>query len=176
MLAKADLVRLFAYDDWANHRALRAAATLGLADFRRDLGSSHGGVRGTLAHMLWAEWIWLERFKGVSPSQHIDEGEFADVMALRERWRVLEANRKAWLETLRERDVPSIVRYRSTDGKRVYVAPLGELAQHVVNHSTQHRGQVLGLLRQLGAKPLATDLVVYDRERAGRPPRRARPA
>lgn len=176
MTNKKALGRLWEYTRWANHKVLRAVATLSVDDFRRDLGSSHGGVRGTLAHTLFAEWVWLERFKGVSPSQHIDEGEFADVMALRERWRVLEANRKAWLETLRERDVPSIVRYRSTDGKRVYVAPLGELAQHVVNHSTQHRGQVLGLLRQLGAKPLATDLVVYDRERAGRPPRRARPA
>jgi uncharacterized damage-inducible protein DinB len=176
MLARTDLARLFAYNDWANHRVLRAAATLELEEFRRDLGSSHGGVRGTLAHMLWAEWIWLERFKGVSPTQRIDESEFVDVMALRERWRVLEANRGAWLDALRERDVASIVRYRGTDGKRAFVAPLGELVQHVVNHSTQHRGQVVGLLRQLGARPPATDLVAYDRERAGRPPRRARQA
>jgi uncharacterized damage-inducible protein DinB len=168
MLARADVLRLFAYNDWANHRILRASATLDTDQYKRDLGSSHGGVRGTLAHAFWAEWVWLERFKGVSPTAHMDESEVGDVMALRERWRALEANRNAWSASLRERDLAAILRYRSVDGKRAYVAPLGELVQHVVNHSSYHRGQVTTLLRQLGAKAVATDLVAYDRERAGR--------
>jgi uncharacterized damage-inducible protein DinB len=29
---------------------------------------------------------------------------------------------------------------------------------HVVNHSTLHRGQVMGMLRQLGKQPPATDI------------------
>ncbi|HEU5394788.1 MAG TPA: DinB family protein [Candidatus Methylomirabilis sp.] len=39
--------------------------------------------------------------------------------------------------------------------------------QHVVNHSTYHRGQVITMLRQLGAKPVATDLIAYYRQQAG---------
>jgi uncharacterized damage-inducible protein DinB len=39
--------------------------------------------------------------------------------------------------------------------------------QHVVNHSSYHRGQVTTLLRQLGAKPVATDLITYYRQQAG---------
>ena len=53
---------------WANHRLMRAAATLSVDDFKRDvLHASHGGVRGTLVHVMAAEWLWLERWKGVSP-------------------------------------------------------------------------------------------------------------
>lgn len=161
---KGDLRRLLDYTLWANRRVVRAAATLPADDFKRDLGSSHGGVRGTLTHMLAGEWIWLERWKGVSPPRLLDEGEFADVVALRERWKVVEKHRESWFASLAASGVGELVRYRSTEGK-AHAAPLWQLVQHVVNHSTYHRGQVVTLLRQLGVKPVATDMVAWDRER-----------
>lgn len=173
MLDKDDLRRLLEYTVWANHRVLRASATLGKDDFKRDLGSSHGGVRGTLAHIMGAEWIWLERWKGVSPTRLLDESEFPDVMALRERWRVIEDHRDAWFRSLREKDVAQTLRYTST-AKKAFEAPLWQLVQHVANHSTYHRGQVTTLLRQLGAKAVATDLVVWDREREAKKARAGR--
>jgi uncharacterized damage-inducible protein DinB len=39
----------------------------------------------------------------------------------------------------------------------------------VANHSTYHRGQVTSMLRQVGGRTVATDMVVYDRERADPP-------
>jgi uncharacterized damage-inducible protein DinB len=33
--------------------------------------------------------------------------------------------------------------------------------QHVVNHATLHRGQVVGMIRQLGVAPPPTDLLFY---------------
>ena len=62
------------------------AATLSVDDFKRDLQSSHGGVRGTLVHTMSAEWVWLERWKGVSPRRHMDESEFPTVVELSDRW------------------------------------------------------------------------------------------
>ena len=168
MTNKQALGRLLEYTKWANHRVVRAVATLPVADFKRDLGSSHGGVRGTLAHTLGAEWIWLERFKGLSPTQVFDEGEFPDVVVLRDRWAAVEAHRAEWWKALPEDGVSKRVRYKSTKGEP-FEARLWELIQHVVNHSSYHRGQVVTLLRQLGVKPPSTDLVLYDRElKAGR--------
>jgi uncharacterized damage-inducible protein DinB len=37
---------------------------------------------------------------------------------------------------------------------------------HTTNHSTYHRGQVTTLIRQLGAQPVSSDLVVYYAEKA----------
>jgi len=39
--------------------------------------------------------------------------------------------------------------------------PLGHMLQHVVNHSTYHRGQVITMLRQLGANAVSTDFLLY---------------
>jgi uncharacterized damage-inducible protein DinB len=164
MTNKDALGRLLDYTEWANRRVIRMAATLSVDDFRRDLGSSHGGVRGTLAHTLGAEWIWLERWKGVSPTHGIDEGEFPNVIALRARWKAIEQHRHSWFDNLDEGAVSKTVRYQNLKGK-AFKAPLWQLLQHVCNHSTYHRGQVVALLRQLGAKVVATDLVVWDRER-----------
>ena len=167
MIEKEDLARLCEYPIWANHRVMRACATLEPDDFKRDLGASHGGVRGTLCHMMSAEWIWLERWKGVSPTRLIDEGEFADVVALRDRWAIIEQHRESWFRALRADALSEPIRYRSTGGAE-YEAPLWKLVQQAANHSTYHRGQVVLLLRQLGAKTVATDLVLWDRDREAR--------
>ena len=173
MLSREDAGRLLDYTVWANHRALRAAATLSNDDFKRDLGSSHGGVRGTLVHTLGAEWIWLERWKGVSPTRRLDEAEFADVMAVRERWNVIEEHRASWFASLREEALRETIRYTTLD-KRSFENPLWQLVQHVANHSTYHRGQVITLMRILGAKAPASDMVLWDRERAKPPGDEAR--
>lgn len=169
MLHKDDVGRLLEYTVWANHAVVRAAAALTVEEFKRDLGSSHGGVRGTLTHMMSAEWIWLERWKGVSPPRMMDEGEFPDVVALSKRWRAIEDHRDAWFRGLRERSLAEAVRYTTTEGK-AYEAPLWQLIQHVVNHSTYHRGQVTTLFRLLGVKPVSTDMVLWDRKRRARKP------
>ena len=61
-----DIRTLFAYDRWANERVFESVAHLPTAEFIRDLGTSHGSLRGTLVHVLWADWIWLQRWPGES--------------------------------------------------------------------------------------------------------------
>ena len=164
MLSKAALGRLLDYTVWANHRTLRPVATLSPDEYRRDLGSSHGGIRGTLTHTMGAEWIWLERWKGVSPQRLLDESEFSDVVALRDRWKTIEDHRAAWFESLREADAAATIVYRNTSGQE-NAAPLWQLVQHLVNHSSYHRGQIATMLRLLGSKAVSTDMVTWDRER-----------
>lgn len=48
------------------------------------------------------------------------------------------------------------------DGQ-AFAHPLGHLVQHVVNHSTYHRGQAATQLRQLGRTPPSTDFTRYLR-------------
>lgn len=167
MLAKDDLGRLLRYTVWANHRAMRVAATLSLDDFKRDLGASHGGVRGTLAHMLWTELVWLERLKGLPNPARIDESEFADIVALRDRWAAIEQHRQGWFDPLSEAAVAGPIRYKTTEGTP-FETPLWQIVQHMANHATYHRGQLTSFYRALGARPVSTDLIAWDREEAAK--------
>jgi uncharacterized damage-inducible protein DinB len=100
----------------------------------------------------------------VSPTRLLDEGEFADVVALRDRWTLIEEHREDWFRGQTDQTLGAPVAYRTTEGVP-YQAPLWQLMQHVVNHSTYHRGQVTLLLRAVGAKVVITDLVAWDRAR-----------
>jgi len=163
MLDRDDLARLLRYTVWANHRAMRVAATLSVEDFKRDLRSSHGGVRGTLAHMMWSELVWLERWKGLPTPPQVDESEFADVVALRDRWTVLEQHRETWFDGVPPEGAARLVRYKTTEGLACE-DPLWHLVQHVANHASYHRGQLTTFFRQLGARPVSLDMTAWGRE------------
>jgi uncharacterized damage-inducible protein DinB len=156
---------LYDYNAWANHRSLEAASALTVEQFVQPMGSSFGSVRDTLAHLYGAEWIWLERFQGRSPSSLPDTTQFKDIASLRERWNELETRLLGFVRGLTQTDLDRVFEYKTLKFG-VYSNPLCESLQHLVNHGTYHRGQVTTLLRQLGAQPIATDLMHFYRERA----------
>src|SRR5215468_5126591 len=97
-----DIRRLFDYTEYANGLALDAVEKLTEEQRRHDFKSSHGSIHGTLVHIAGAEWVWLERWKGESHPRIWTADSFADVAALRSRWRELESERRELLETLTE--------------------------------------------------------------------------
>ena len=156
---------LYDYNAWANHRSLDAAASLTNEQFVKPMGSSFGSVRDTLGHIYGGEWVWLERFQGRSPSSLPDTTQFKDLASLRERWSELEPRLLGFVRGLTQTDLDRVFEYKTLKFG-VYRNPLLESMQHLVNHGTYHRGQVTTLLRQLGAQPIATDLMHFYRERA----------
>ena len=109
-----------------------------------------------------AEWIWLERWRGHSPNRLLPEAEFETVeMSMR---RLAEIDRELWdyVTGLNETDLEGKREYVTTEGKP-YSNGLQDMLLHLINHSSYHRGQVASLLRQVGATPLATDLILYLR-------------
>ena len=67
MISLTVLGELFDYNYWARDRQLEACATLTIEQFLRPLGNSFSSLRDTLAHLVGAEWIWLERWLGHTP-------------------------------------------------------------------------------------------------------------
>ncbi|MGH7360663.1 MAG: DinB family protein, partial [Candidatus Methylomirabilales bacterium] len=125
-----------------------------------------GSLEATVVHIRGAEELYLKRWRGESPTALVSPDNFASFAALRRRWDELEAELQRFLAALTEDAVLRVVRYRDTRGN-AYATPLWQMMQHVVNHSTYHRGQVATLLRQLGARAVATDLISYYRQQTG---------
>jgi uncharacterized damage-inducible protein DinB len=153
------------FNAWANRRSLSAAAALAPEQFTKPMGSSFSSVRDTLAHIFGAEWIWLERFQGRSPSSLPDTTQYADIATLGESWGEFEPRLLNFVRGLKQDDLDRVLEYKTLKFG-VYSNPLWQSMQHVVNHGTYHRGQVTTLLRQLGAQPMLTDLMHFYRERS----------
>jgi uncharacterized damage-inducible protein DinB len=158
-----DIDFLFKYNFWARHRISDVVKTVPGEDYRRNLGSSHGGIHGTLVHMMSAEEIWLKRWKGEPTAGLHDPEEFSGFSELEKAWDILESSITGFLGTLHtDQDIYREIKYSDLRGNQ-YHQPLYQLMQHLVNHSSYHRGQIVALLRQVNIKPVGTDLVTYIR-------------
>jgi uncharacterized damage-inducible protein DinB len=156
--------QLYDYNRWAGRRTLTAASALASDDFLRLMGNSFSSVRDTLAHILGAEWIYLERWQGRSPKALLDPATFPTVQSLESRWEIVERDQMQFIEALTPQRVREELAYVNLRGQR-YSYPLWQQLVHVVNHSSYHRGQVTTLLRQLGAEAVSTDFLVYFDEK-----------
>ena len=155
-----DISTLYAYNRWANRRTLGSVRPLDHDHFIRDLGTSHGSIRGTLVHTLWAEWLWLQRWRGESPKRIFDPVEFADFATVETYWHGLEHERQGFIARLTDERLEQIITYENAKGER-WTYALGHMMQHVVNHSSYHRGQIVTLLRQLGHTPASSDFLEF---------------
>jgi len=157
--------QLYDYNRWADRRTLRVASTLASDDFLRPMGNSFSSVRDTLAHILGAAWIYMERWEGRSPKALLNPETFPTVQSLESRWETLVRDQMQFIEALTPQRLREELAYINLRGQR-YSYPLWQQLVHVVNHSSYHRGQVTTLLRQLGAEAVSTDFLVYFDEEA----------
>jgi uncharacterized damage-inducible protein DinB len=166
-MQRSDLQQLFDYTEWANGLALSAAADLSAENLRRDFNISHGSIFGTLLHMAGAEWIWLERWHGRSPAKAEawslwTTDACADLATLNERWRDIIEKRARFLAEVDDAVLAAEMPFNLLSGDPSSL-PLADQMHHVANHATLHRGQVVGMIRQLGLAPPSTDLLFYLR-------------
>jgi uncharacterized damage-inducible protein DinB len=162
-----DVKHLFDYTEWANGLALDAAGKLSEEDLRRDFNISHGSILGTLVHMAGAEWIWLERWHGRSPAgaeawSLWTAESCPDFQTLDGGWRELVERRTAFVNELDEAGLGAELAFTLLNGDSNSMRLVDQM-QHVANHATLHRGQVVGMIRQLGIAPPSTDLLFYLR-------------
>ncbi len=157
---KNDFQLLYEYNRWANVRLCEAASAFSAEQFTRDLGSSHRSVRDTLVHLASGEWIWLKRWQGQSPKSMFDPADFTSLAALRAKWDEIEREQMDFVRGVTEVSLRKMVAYENIQGETWHY-PLQHMMQHLVNHSTYHRGQVTTMLRQLGAVPVATDFLIF---------------
>ena len=163
----SDIRHLFDYTEWANQLTLDAAAALSDEDLRRDFKISHSSIFATLLHMAGAEWIWLERWCGRSPAGKEawslwTTDSCADLKVLTERWNEVIERRAQFISQLEEPGLAADLPFKLLSGDASALRLVDQM-QHVVNHATLHRGQVVGMIRQLGITPPATDLLFYLR-------------
>lgn len=159
-----EILALFEYNQWANARFAEVLATLGDDQLTAHLESSFPSILATFGHIVGAEWVWLRRWQGVNPTTFPEWLTKPRLDELRARLAEVESERAKLLSSLDVEGFQKGVDYTTFNGT-AYRNRLADLCRHVVNHSSYHRGQLTTLLRQVGAAPPATDLIVFLRER-----------
>ena len=160
---KQDILVLYRYNQWANAKILNAAANLTPEQFLAGASFPHGGLRGTLAHALSAEWIWRTRWEGTSPTYMLKADDFPTFPSLRTRWAEEEERLMSFVNGILEARINDTFDYTNTSGKP-FRRVLWHAMVHLVNHGTQHRTEAAAMLTDFGHSPGDIDLIIFVSE------------
>jgi len=161
-----DVVQLdLQYSAWATRELLQSCARLSAADQNRDLGVSHGSILGTLHHFYVSERFWAECLSArrIPPLHEIAADAVPAELHLEQLQRGCENVARAfhdWFDTTTEEELAQSLPCRiSATVDYPYIR--WQLVRHVVNHSSMHPGQIVGVIRALGNQPPNVDVMTY---------------
>ena len=157
---KQDILTLYQYNRWANAKILNNASNLPQEQFLAPASFPHGGLRSTLVHALFAEWIWRQRWEGTSPTGRFKPEEFPTFASLQTRWLEEERHLMSFVNNVTDDQLNSTFRYTDTKG-RPFTRVLWHAMAHVVNHGTQHRSEAAAMLTEFGCSPGDIDFIYF---------------
>lgn len=136
----------FDYDLWANRRWITS-----LPLFKTHLSHAHE----VLEHIHQAQIIWLERC-GMPMLSEQENLRLEDLFA---------TTTLTWQSMIDDMSGEEPITYRTFAGEQ-YTNSMAQIAYHVLNHGTYHRGHLRGLAQAEGIEGFPeTDLILYLRKR-----------
>lgn len=143
---------LFEYNNWANDKILLKL---------QNITFQFNGINpfSLLSHIVAVQDEWLERVKGTK-SHNIYIWEEYSIQEIE----ILSLNsHKNWIRFIsnfKEDDFKALCKYKDSKQKKKSKA-YQDIFQHVINHSTYHRGQINQILRMNGIEPVVIDFIYY---------------
>ena len=166
MELKPYLKTIYEYNFWANHRCFAVAEGLTGEQLHRMQGHSWGDVHAVFVHLVSSEWIWLQRWHGVSPKAHLDTAEFPTLASIKERWDKQEAELKAFIESQSEDSFQSVIAYSNLGGQ-LFRVPLWQMLAHLANHETHHRGELAAMFALMNVPHPEDEVIQYFLDQSG---------
>ena len=153
---------LFKYNNWANDRVWEFILDLSEEQFTRAFSYSIGSVHDQAVHMMTADELWLERIRdGHSSRQPAETHEYPTRDAIATHWQAIRQNWEQYLDTLTASDLDGEITFSSVTYSTTFYNKRWEGLIQVINHSTDHRAQILSLIHQVGVKTDAQDFIFF---------------
>lgn len=136
------LSTLFDYDLWANQQW-------------QPICRLHPEAAAVMAHILEAQYVWYVRCMNETDAGNQVEDQVEEAARMCAQWK----------ELLRVSDPSAYISYQDQAGNSHYRL-VEEIAAHVANHGTYHRGQLRGWAEANGIEWPETDLMRFFRVQA----------
>jgi uncharacterized damage-inducible protein DinB len=166
MIAAKELVHMYVvYHSWANTRIVEFLKLQSPQFYTTQVPSSFSSIHATIAHMAFAENVWLMRMSG---GVRVNARSWND-LEMHELFAALHDLNREYIDLVAGLDDNGLAKnidYKNSAGES-FSEPLFEIVLHVFNHGTYHRGQIVNMCRQLNASNLPrTDLIDFMRRKA----------
>ena len=162
--AKQLLLVDIGYSRWANQCLLDACSNRTAEELEHDFNISHNNILATLRHICDGEKVWLDCLSTTAEggSWRLPTGAAPELSLseLRHTWPELWQDYRQWLEALPENGLDVELTVYLPDGAAPQLTRW-KILRHVLDHSTFHRGQIIGMIRSLGHRPPAVNRMDY---------------
>lgn len=153
------LIRLFDYNFWAHRRVWDCVMQLTDEQFKHERDYSIGSIYIHCLHTMAVEHWWFH-FMKTGELDFFEPEDYPHRIAIRARWDTVEADIRAYLEALTPAELEREVRPPFWEDGRQPIK-VWEAIFQVLNHSTDHRAQILAELHTLGAPTVGQDFLDY---------------
>ena len=159
-----EITELFDYNLWANNRLFETAAQLTSEQYLQDVKAGHESIHGTLTHIVGAQKVWLARWLKAPDTSLLRGKDVRSLLELIAIWEKVSSDTAALLATFTDERLRQAMTITTSTGA-LYTHTFQQMMQHLVDHSTAHRGQVKAIMRQFGISPPGVDLIHYYRRK-----------
>jgi uncharacterized damage-inducible protein DinB len=163
-VTKSDARTLTRYNAWANVLIFDAVAALPEGEATRPRRSVFRNMVHTLNHNYVIDRIFQAHLEG--RDHGYSARNTAEHPPLAELWRAqqeVDQWYSNWSDRISDAELAAHVEFAFVGGGEG-VMTRGEILQHLVNHTSYHRGFVAQMMYDAGARPPTTDLTVFLRD------------
>jgi uncharacterized damage-inducible protein DinB len=153
-----------AYNIWATKLLVDRINKLSEAETTKEITSSFPSLYKTLQHMWLAEEVWWQRLKlaeNIVLESDKFTGDFNELASALAKQSLLWKN---WVDNATDNQLIHVFAFIRS--KEQIKMPVYQMLQHVFNHATYHRGQLVTMLNQLGVDKIpSTDFSTFCRRK-----------
>jgi uncharacterized damage-inducible protein DinB len=152
------------YNIWANERICRMMENVNPELLDKELKSSFKSIRKTAYHIWDAETLWLKRLAGKSLKEWPSENFTGTFLEFQNEFLAGSGKLFMYILNKEQKQLEGNLKYKNTKGVQ-FTNKIAHIIQHVCNHGTFHRGQIITMLREAGKTELIpTDFIAFIRE------------
>ncbi len=158
------LLKYAQYNVWANDLLIDVLLGLSEQQLDQEIVSSFPSIRKTVYHTWSAEHIWFQRLSLVEHPTWMEGGFFGTFSEACHNWKAASADLQHFTANLYDEKALTHEFMYYDLKKNPHKTPVNQTLLHVFNHSTNHRGQLITMLRQAGVKKIPqTDFIAFVR-------------
>ncbi|RXJ04559.1 damage-inducible protein DinB [Anaerobacillus alkaliphilus] len=154
------MIELFNYNWQVRNDWFTWCGTLSVEELTKKRVGGIGSILHTLYHVVNCEQLWINQMLG----KPVLTRDMNTIVTLEEVIRFSEETKLNTLEFLQswseDEEVKNLV-ITSKNGQ-TYTFPYGKVVRHIITHEIHHIGQLSIWSRELGKKPVSSDLIFRD--------------
>ncbi len=160
------LLQYARYNRWANEKLMKSLMALDPIFLDQEIKSSFPSIRKTIIHLWSAENIWLQRLQMAEHPEWLQSNFTGNFEEIEKGWKETSKALISFIEKqYNDAAFEHVVEYYNLQQQH-FKTRVADALMQVLNHGSQHRGQLITMLRQLNVEKIPSmDMIVYLREK-----------